>query len=175
MSYNNIKLRLLGYYTHPWGMNAESERIEDANELAPLLEKSLQSLCQNNDVDDDIKKIIQDETVFVFKDENDNLCAYYTKDKSARVTRVRFNHKDIVQVPLKYKAWFYPGQCINLIQQNSESPARSSAESKRNETTSNKRERRTSKTSRAARYVEDGDVAKVKTRLRLENNFFIVV
>ncbi len=116
MSYlNNTKFRLLGYYNFPnQVMNPETERTEEAQELAPLLELSIQSLYDNPYTDDDLRKVIITPAVFVFKSEEDNLYAFYTKDKTARITGVVYNRKDITQVPLKYKAWFYPGQPIDL-------------------------------------------------------------
>ena len=116
MSYlNNTKFRLLGYYNFPnQVMNPETERTEEAQELAPLLELSIQSLYDNPYTDDDLRKVITTPAVFVFKSEEDNLYAFYTKDKTARITGVVYNRKDITQVPLKYKAWFYPGQPIDL-------------------------------------------------------------
>lgn len=177
---NETKIRLLGYYSQPnQSMNPESERIEEANELAPLLGDSIQSLYQNPETDEELKKVILGATVFVFKDETGNLVAYFTKDKIARVTGVVYNRQFITQVPLKYKSWFCPGQSINLIKQSKDDTSssideniNSSSESKRKVPNTTKRERIKS-TSRFPQRINREEIEKVKTRLRLENNYFI--
>ena len=51
------KIRLLGYYSSPnQKMNPESERIEDAYTLAPLLESSINSLLSNPTIDLELKQ-----------------------------------------------------------------------------------------------------------------------
>jgi len=52
--------------------------VQEARELAPLLEASIDSLSQNPETDEDIKRAISKPTVFDFKDEGDNLVAYFT-------------------------------------------------------------------------------------------------
>lgn len=148
---SDMKIRLLGYYSKPNQiLYPEKERVQEAKDLAPLLEASIDSLFQNPDTDEDIKRVILRPTVFVFKDEDGNLVAYFTKDKIARLTGVIFNRSHIVQVPLKYKGWFHPGDSIELIQQeNNDVPSEQS------------------------RLASQDDVAKVKKRLRLTNNYFI--
>ena len=148
---NDKKIRLLGYYSGPnQVLYPERERVQEAKELAPLLEVSIDSLSQNPDTDDDIKRAILKPTVFVFKDEDDNLVAYFTRDKNARLTGVQYNKRSITIVPLKYKAWFIPGENIELILPRVDD---SSFES--------------------SRPVAAADVARVKRRLRLTNDFFI--
>lgn len=110
------KVRLLGYYHFPnQTMKPEINCKDEAKELAPLLEKSLNSLLFNNDVDDELKEMINTPSVFIFKDESGHLYGYFTKDKNARITDVKYNKGAINQVPLKYKSWFYPGKKILLI------------------------------------------------------------
>ena len=54
---DNIKIRLLGYYSFPnQKMNPESERVEEANKLAPLFESSILSLYKNPETDEELKK-----------------------------------------------------------------------------------------------------------------------
>jgi len=177
---NETKVRLLGYYSRPNQiMKPESERIEEANELAPLLCNSIQSLYQNPETDEELKKVILAPTVFVFKNEAGNLVAYFTKDKIARVTGVVYSRSAITQVPLKYKAWFYPGQSINLITQSNDDASSSvhegmdsSSESKGIVSNNTKREGN-KRTSLYPLRVEREEIERVKTRLRLENNYFI--
>ncbi len=111
----NFKLRLLGYYHFPnQDMKPETEFVEDANVLADLLDASVMSLLGNPETDKELIEIINDGAVFIFKDENSNLYGFFTKNKIARITNVQFNKRAITQVPLKYKAWFYPGRPIRL-------------------------------------------------------------
>ena len=110
-----MKLRLLGYYSNPnQVLYPERERMQEANELAPLLETTIDQLLINPDTDEEIKSVIKVPTVFIFKDGNGNLIAYYTRDKIARLTNVVFNKASIILVPPKYKAWFSPGEEIKL-------------------------------------------------------------
>ena len=113
---NISKFRLLGYYHLPGqNMKPETERIEEANDLARLLNASVGSLMKNPETDKELKEIILDGAVFIFKDAKNNLYGFFTKNRTARITGVNFSKKDITKVPLKYKAWFYPGKPIKLI------------------------------------------------------------
>ena len=110
------KLRLLGFYHFPnQGMKPETERVEEAKELARLLNASVGSLMKNPDTDKELKEIIKDGAVFIFRDEKSKLYGFFTKNRTARITDVKFSKGAIIQVPLKYKAWFYPGRPIKLI------------------------------------------------------------
>ena len=112
----NFKLRLLGYYKFPnQTMNPETEFVEEAIELARLLASSIKSLLKNPDTDKELKGVINDGAVLIFKDEKSHLYGFFTKDNSARITNVKFSKSALTQVPLKYKAWFYPGRPIRLI------------------------------------------------------------
>ena len=82
-------------------MNPESERIEDAYTLAPLLESSINSLLSNPTIDLELKQTLSIPTVFVFKDEEGNLYGYHNKDKIARLTGVKYDRRHIKQVDLK--------------------------------------------------------------------------
>lgn len=169
-----MRYRLLGYYSFPnQKMNPESEQVAEAERIAPLLELSIHSLYQNSETDIELKKAIEVPTVFVFKGEDGSLCAYFTKEKIARVTGVVYNQKDIKQVSLRYKAWFYPGQRINLLQQKNENKSQLIDETKRKVSTNVKRRDTQVRTPRSSRNIEDDEVVKIKTRLRLDNNYFI--
>lgn len=120
---NISKLRLLGYYHYPnQDMKPEESCILEALELAPLLETSLNSIYQNPETDTYIKDIISSPTVFIFKDEDNNLYGYFTSNKSVRITDVKYNKSAIEQMPFKYKAWFMPGKRIKLIPKKNEEP-----------------------------------------------------
>ena len=113
------KFRILGYYHFPnQDMKPEEDRIQEAIHLAPLLEKSLQSIYQNPETDTLIREMISSPTVFIFKDEDNQLYGFFTGNKTVRISNVIYNKSAIKQVTLKYKAWFYPGKSINLIKVN---------------------------------------------------------
>ena len=175
------KIRLLGYYSSPnQKMNPESERIEDAYTLAPLLESSINSLLSNPTIDLELKQTLSIPTVFVFKDEEGNLYGYHNKDKIARLTGVKYDRRHIKQVDLKYKAWFVPGHSIDLIDikngsvSNREQPSSSSVKQRKSTTVEKpiRGELKTTKSNSLSR-VDEEEIIKVKTRLRLENNYFI--
>ena len=111
MEINELKeldLRLLGYYSGPnQSMSSESEKVEEAQVLSELLSKTF----------DDIQDVNQDEkfenalksAVFLLRDRESNLYAYWHKEKIARLTGVIFNRENLVMLPLEYKNWFTPG------------------------------------------------------------------
>lgn len=115
---NAKKFRLLGYYHYSnQDMKFEEVRILEAEELAPLLDASLQSIYQNPETEIVMRNMISSPTVFIFKDEDNNLYGYFTKNKTVRLTDVKYNKSAIEQVSLKYKAWFWPGKHIKLIKE----------------------------------------------------------
>lgn len=122
VTYSNIqrlmkRFRPLGYYCKPGqNVNPESKQVQEANELAPLLETSINSILLNPDADNDIKNAIQKPTVFVFKDEDSHLFGYFTRDRIALINGVVYNRNFITQIPYKYKSWFKPGDAIPLSQ-----------------------------------------------------------
>ena len=70
----NFKIRLLGYYNFPnQTMKPEEAYVNDAEELAPLLRMSLESVKDNPCADDYIKDVIDNPAVFIFKDEENKL------------------------------------------------------------------------------------------------------
>lgn len=72
------KFRILGYYHYPnQDMKPEEDCIQEAMHLAPLLDKSLQSIYQNPETDTLIRGMISSPTVFVFKDEDNQLYAFF--------------------------------------------------------------------------------------------------
>ena len=148
---NDMKVRLLGYYSKPnQVLYPEQERVLEANELAPLLESSIDSLLLNPNTDEEIKTAILRPSVFIFKGEDSGLIAYFTRDKNVRLTAVVYNKNHINPVSYKYKAWFFPGESIELMPE--ESSEMSSSQFKQ---------------------ISYEDVAKIKKRLRLVNNLFI--
>lgn len=175
------KIRLLGYYSSPnQKMNPETEKIEEANALAPLLESSIESLLNNPGTDSELKKTLSIPSVFVFKDETGGLYGYHNKNKIVRLTGVKYDRRHIKQVDLRYKAWFVPGQSIDLIDARSNAitdrgrQSNTTVRSKKT-TTAEKHINRefNSSISKSLTLDTDEETIKVKTRLRLENNYFI--
>lgn len=133
-----LKFKLLGYYHFPnQNMKPETERIEKARELAGLLNASVDSLVKNPDTDMELKEIIKDGAVFIFKDKKSNLYGFFTKNRTARITDVQFSKGKITQVPLKYKAWFYPGRPIKLITPKEENRQQESSITQMNNSNNN--------------------------------------
>lgn len=109
----DIKMRLIGYYNKPnQSMNEETVRADEAQKLAQLLGATFSQFVRNDDVDAVFKSVLKGNTIFILKGEDGNLYAYYPYKKMARLTDVRYVKRDVTPVPLKYKAWFVPGQEI---------------------------------------------------------------
>lgn len=110
------KLRLIGFYNKPnQSMNDEMEDVESAMHLASLLKDSFKTLFNNHKVDALFRSILMGNTVFILKDEENKLYAYYPYKEKARVSGVRYNKKAVTPMPLTYKSWFIPGQPIKLF------------------------------------------------------------
>lgn len=110
------KFRLIGFYNKPnQNMYEELVFVKEASELAKLLGSSLNSIVSNKDTDPLFRSIIKSNTVFIFKNEDNELAAYYPYKGIARLSDVRYEKGDINQVPLMYKRWFTPGEDIRLI------------------------------------------------------------
>lgn len=111
----NKQLRLIGYYNKPnQTMHEETEFVEEATVLAELLRKSFISIEENKETDTVFLSIIKGNTVFILKDEDSHLFAFYPYKGIARITRVKYVKKDVTPVPLKYKSWFVPGKEIKI-------------------------------------------------------------
>lgn len=107
------KMRLIGYYNHPnQKINKEGEFPENAEFLAKLLKKSLDSLRKNELTDPIFKSILNSNAVFILKDEENNLYAYSPSTNIARISNVVYNKKAVVPIPFEYKKWFTPGDKI---------------------------------------------------------------
>ena len=88
----HIKMRLIGYYmSEDQFMRTESIFPEEAEELASLFEQSFNSLLHNKYVDDDIKVVLNGNTVFILKGENRHLYGYYPRYNIARITSTTTN------------------------------------------------------------------------------------
>lgn len=168
------QLRLLGYYCKPGqNMNPEIEQVQEANELAPLLESSINSLLLNPDTDEDIKDAIRKPTVFVFKDEDTHLYAYFTRDRIAKINGVVYNKNFITQIPFKYKTWFKPGNAIPLSQSSNadDTTTMNASRVKRSEYKQDNKENRVK--TRSVSKEETDDVKRIRKNWKLKDEYFI--
>ena len=109
------KMRLIGYYNHPnQTMHEESIYIEEAKRLAELLNKSFESLRNNTAVALDFKEILNSCAVFILKDEDSNLFAFFPCKNIARISDVVYKRNAVKQIPHEYKSWFIPGEGIEI-------------------------------------------------------------
>lgn len=109
----DFKMRLIGFYNTPkQNMKEEECRLIEAEELANLLGETSRNLTHF--VSDDLvfKSVLKGNTVFILKDEENNLYAYYPYKRIARLTDVVYDKRNVTPVPLRYKAWFVPGERI---------------------------------------------------------------
>ena len=123
MNYSNIKLKLIGYYTgENQNMNPEKRFPSEAEELANLLAKTFNETFASVNIDRlndrTFVESLSSSSVYIFKDEEKNLYAYFPKKQMARLSSVMYDKKNIRQVPLELKSWFVPGSKITLLNTN---------------------------------------------------------
>ncbi len=113
----NVKMRFIGYYNRE-GQFMKPEEIfpEEAKELSNLLRKTFDTFLNNKFVDNKMKKVINGNTVFVLKGENDHLYGYYPKKNIVRITNVDYREPFVIPMPDVYKRWFYPGDIFTLFE-----------------------------------------------------------
>lgn len=119
----NNKMRLIGYYNKSnQTMHEENKYIEEAKLLADLLNISFESLRKNKTIDSIFRSIINSNAVFILKDKEGNLFAYFPCKNIARISNVVYNKREATQIPFEYKSWFIPGDeiktNISLNEQN---------------------------------------------------------
>ena len=91
MNFKN-KVRMIGFYNKPnQNMKKEDKYVEEAKELSKLLRISFDYLINNEDVDAIFKSVILSNSVFILKDENNNLLAYYPLKGISRLSNVVYN------------------------------------------------------------------------------------
>ena len=120
----DLSLRLLGYYNEE-GQEMSEETIypQEAEELASLLDVTFSDISTINNED----VINQDEGfsealktgVFVMRDRDSHLYAYWPLKKIARISGVLYNREAINTLPLEYKSWFAPGDALVISQKGS--------------------------------------------------------
>ncbi len=78
------EVRLIGYYSsEDIKLNPETVRIDEAEELAPLLQKSLLSLVDNDRIQESFLSVLKGNTVFIVKTREGDLVAYHTTTNRA--------------------------------------------------------------------------------------------
>lgn len=108
-----VELRLLGYYnTENQKLSDETETPERAAQLAELLAKTFDKVDDPND-DPDFMDAVRN-GVFIMRDKEARLYAYFHKDRKARVSGVFYNRDSLVSLPLEYKYWFKPGEKLTI-------------------------------------------------------------
>lgn len=118
----HIKMKLIGYYrSDDQFMRTEKIFPQKAEELAALLQKSFDTVSHNKYIDDDMKTVFNDNTVFILKGEDGRLYGYYPKYNVARITSVQYVKGKVVPMPNNYKRWFYPGDFLKIYKQESNS------------------------------------------------------
>lgn len=109
------EIRLIGYYSSEnVKLNPENERMAEAAELAPLLQKSLVSLEENVRIQESFLSVLSGNTVFIFKTREGELIAYHTTTKRVRFTNVRYAKDAITPADSIYKKWFVPGEEMSI-------------------------------------------------------------
>lgn len=105
----DTELRLLGYYNAPdQRLNDETEEPERAMRLAELLVQTFDTLDNPNE-DPAFLAAVQS-GVFIMRDREGRLYAYFHKERKAKVNGVFYNRESLVPLPLEYKYWFKPGE-----------------------------------------------------------------
>lgn len=117
----DLSLRLLGYYNEE-GQEMSEETIypQEAEELASLLDitfANIDDINQDEGFSDALKS-----GVFVMRDRESHLYAYWPQKKIARISNVSYNRDVITILPLEYKSWFTPGEGLVIYQKNSSNP-----------------------------------------------------
>ena len=110
---NEFLLRLLGYYNKEGQvLNEETEQVEQAKDLAERLDKTFSNI-ENANSDDGFEDALR-EGVFIMRDKDYHLYAYWPKNKVARITGVSYNRDALRPLPMEYKYWFTPGEGLKI-------------------------------------------------------------
>lgn len=76
----HVKMRFIGYYmSDDQFMRTEAIFPEKAEELANLLRVTFETILENRFVDDEMRNVLNGNTVFILKGENGRLFGYYPK------------------------------------------------------------------------------------------------
>lgn len=117
----HIRMKLIGYYrSEDQFMRTEKIFPEEVEELAKLLQKTFASIHNNKFIDDEMKQVFNDNTVFILKGEDGRLYGYYPRYNVARITAVHYVKGKVTPMPNNYKRWFYPGEVLRIYKTISE-------------------------------------------------------
>lgn len=117
----DLSLRLLGYYNEEGQtMVEETVHPELAQELAFLLDKTFTNIDDINN-DEGFAEALKT-GVFVMRDLEFHLYAYWPQKKIARISNVSYNRDVITILPLEYKSWFTPGEELVIYQKSFSNP-----------------------------------------------------
>lgn len=119
---SNLTLRMLGYYNNPGQfLKEETENIEFAKALGKQLAISFAEIDDVNH-DSNFADALKN-GVFILRDRDSNLYAFWPKEGIARVSNVTYSRDDITILPLEYKYWFTPGETIQIGVLGSSNPS----------------------------------------------------
>lgn len=112
----NVKMRFIGYYmSEDQFMRTEEIFPEKAEELAKLLKITFDTILENRYVGNEMKTVLNGNTVFILKGKDNRLYGYYPKYNIARITKVRYVKSNVIPMPITYKRWFHPGERFHLL------------------------------------------------------------
>ena len=111
----NIKMRFIGYYmSEGQFMRTEEVFPEKAEVLAKALRITFDTMLENRYVAEEMRTVLNDNTVFILKGEDGRLYGFYPKYNIARITNVRYMKPNVNPMPSIYKRWFIPGERFHL-------------------------------------------------------------
>lgn len=122
----NIKLKLIGYYTgEKQNMYPEKRFVEEASKLNDLLGQTFQLTfeplpAEINEHTADFIKSLSENSVYIFKDEDKNLYAWFKAKGIARISQVVYDKQSILPIPEEYTSWFVLGSRIELKERSQE-------------------------------------------------------
>lgn len=114
----DIKLKLVGYYSgEKQNMYPEKRFVEEAANLNELLEKTFQQTFsgEGETVSEDVATFYESflkDCVYIFKDENKNLYAWFRAKHIARISQVKYDRNSIIPIPIEFQSWFVLGEPI---------------------------------------------------------------
>ena len=109
---------MLGYYNNE-RQHLKEEQIypDEARELAALLCESFKGLGTLAPKNYEVRAALEayrGTGVFIFKDENNNLYAYWPHQQIARISHVSYYKENISHVPYSFRIWFTPGETLTF-------------------------------------------------------------
>lgn len=132
MNYN-LTMKLLGYYSSEnQFMKPETRFPDEVVQLATLFKKTFDETF-TEDMLSTIKEkqFVEDfngNTVFILRDWDGDLYAYYPREGTARISGVNYRKNTITFVPRYMGAWFTLGSKIEFIKQDSDRTNTNSSE-----------------------------------------------